>query len=348
MARSPPRRRNLAPLPSDIYLEISHHTDRPTLAAFNRASVATHAATHATLYRHIEVLKTAPLLVRTLGNDSTLSAMVHSLRFTPTMRACEYIEGPEWNQALIAMTNLKHLTVQQYVNMQLEVIGHIHFQLNSFTAGGALSKAWFTFFRAQRGVKSLTIFGWPILLVGPVPTTFTHLEHLSASPYQIAVFLAIYPLKSVRFIIPSVSPIPIPSRTLARLAPLAPTIVKLHMLCDQFRVANEAGPWLLALEELTLDEGNDHWNYRLAEVQFVALELRINNVPRLSSLRLVSRDSIYSGRRFLVAAAIRERCDLTTLLSFTLCSTQGCTKWCAWGTAGETSRIMSDCELPID
>ncbi|KAJ7279180.1 hypothetical protein C8J57DRAFT_1502998 [Mycena rebaudengoi] len=348
MARGPPRLRNLAPLPSDIYLEISHHVDRPTLAAFNRASTETRDATRPTLYRHIEVLDTACLLVRTLGNNSTLSAMVRSLRFTATRCAWPTVVGPEWNQALIAMIHLKNLSVEQHVHMDSSIIHLICFRLNSFSAGGALAKAWDTFLRAQLEVKSLVILGWPILLAGDVPTTFAHLEHVSATTHQATSFLAIYPLKSVRLLVPFVIPSPIPPHTLERFARLPATVVKLHMISSQFLLVNAAGPWLLALEELILDEGEAHWNYRLAEVKSLALELKAVNVPRLSSLRLVSRDLMYSSRRDLVAAAIRERCDLMTLRTFTLCSMLGCTQWCNWGAEEETAERVVDCELDTD
>ncbi|KAJ7279179.1 hypothetical protein C8J57DRAFT_1502997 [Mycena rebaudengoi] len=314
MGRGPPRLRNLAPLPSDIYLEISQHMDRATLAVFNRASTETRDATRPSLYRHIEVLDTAPLLVRTLGNNFTLSAMVRSLRFSPALRAYPNVAGAEWNQALIAMIHLQHLGVETYVHMDRRIIHLIRFRLTSCSAGYALSQGWNMFLHAQVNLKSLTIYGYSLLLAGELPTTFTHLKHVSATTHQATSFLAIYPLKSVRFLVHLVSPVPLATRTLERFSRLPATVVKLRLLCSHFVPVDAAGPWLLALEELTLDEGEGNWDQRLAGVNSMALQLKVGNVPRLSSLRagmvlFFDRRGLKSfGVRLQLGHRSRERC----------------------------------------
>ncbi|KAJ7233415.1 hypothetical protein C8J57DRAFT_1532340 [Mycena rebaudengoi] len=171
-----PRLRNLAPLPSDVYLEISHHVDRNTLTALNRASSTTHNATRTSLYRHIEVAATAPLLVSTLANNRALSEMVCSLTFPFVTRAVTNIVGSEWNEVLVAMIHLQHLAVQQYVHMDARIVSDIRFRLLSFSAGYALSRGWDTFVRAQLHIKTLTIYGFSLLLAGDLPTTFVNLE----------------------------------------------------------------------------------------------------------------------------------------------------------------------------
>ncbi|KAJ7257696.1 hypothetical protein C8J57DRAFT_1516588 [Mycena rebaudengoi] len=334
MARGPPRLRNLAPLPSDVYLEISHHVDRNTLTALNRASSTTHNATRTSLYRHIEVAATAPLLVSTLANNRALSEMVCSLTFPFVTRAVTNIVGSEWNEVLVAMIHLQHLAVQQYVHMDARIVSDIRFQLLSFSAGYALSRGWDTFVRAQLHIKTLTIYA-------------SHYYWRATSPPPFS-FMGIYPLKSVRFLMHLVTPVPLATRTLERLARLPATVVKLRMICSHFITVDEAGPWLLALEELTLDEAEGNWNQRLAGLKGVALQLKKDNVPRLSSLRLVSRSMMFSGRRHIVASTMRNRSDLEALRTFTLCSRESCTKWHNWGAEGQTSEILTDCELGID
>ncbi|KAJ7227791.1 hypothetical protein C8J57DRAFT_1252319 [Mycena rebaudengoi] len=348
MARGPPRLRNLAPLPSDVYLEISHHVDRNTLTALNRASSTTHNATRTSLYRHIEVAATAPLLVSTLANNRALSEMVCSLTFPFVTRAVTNIVGSEWNEVLVAMIHLQHLAVQQYVHMDARIVSDIRFRLLSFSAGYALSRGWDTFVRAQLHIKTLTIYGFSLLLAGDLPTTFVNLEHVSATTHQASSFMGIYPLKSVRFLMHLVTPVPLATRMLERLARLPATVVKLRMICSHFITVDEVGPWLLALEELTLDEAEGNWNQRLAGLKGVALQLKKDNVPRLSSLRLVSRSMMFSGRRHIVASTMRNRSDLEALRTFTLCSRESCTKWHNWGAEGQTSEILTDCELGID
>jgi hypothetical protein len=274
--------------------------------------------------------------------------------------------GSEWNEVLVAMIHLQHLAVQQYVHMDARIVSDIRFRLLSFSAGYALSRGWDMFVRAQLHIKTLTIYGFSLLLAGDLPTTFVNLEHVSATTHQASSFMGIYPLKSVRFLMHLVTPVPLATRTLERLARLPATVVKLRMICSHFITVDEAGPWLLALEELTLDEAEGNWNQRLvsrlvsyvegtsyfghsqAGLKGVALQLKKDNVPRLSSLRLVSRSMMFSGRRHIVASTMRNRSDLEALRTFTLCSRESCTKWHNWGAEGQTSEILTDCELGID
>ncbi|KAJ7278726.1 hypothetical protein C8J57DRAFT_1221562 [Mycena rebaudengoi] len=113
MAWGPPHLRSLVPLPSDIYLEISHYVDRNTLTALNRALSTTRDTTHTSLYCDIELAATAPLLVNTLANNRALFEMVCLLTFTFVTQAVTNNVGLEWNEVLVAMIHLKYLAIQQ-------------------------------------------------------------------------------------------------------------------------------------------------------------------------------------------------------------------------------------------
>ncbi|KAJ7262138.1 hypothetical protein C8J57DRAFT_1633765 [Mycena rebaudengoi] len=286
MPRGPPRQRNLPPIAPHVYSEIAQHiNDSRTLAALNSTSSGIYMATRFYLYRSIHVVNTGHLLVRTLAENPALPLMVRSLQFTGVARAFVKIVGADWIKVLVAMENLKHLRVQQHVHFDERIIPIIRFRLNSFVAGTSISTGWDALIRAQVHIQSITAYGFSTFLAGTPPPNWVNLEHVTAFASHLASFLEVYPLTSVRFCTYRVhGTIGLPLHTLERFARLPATVVKMQAMCTQFSLLEAAGPWLLLLQELVVDEGDGDWNKHLARIKSIASQLKAERLPVLSSL----------------------------------------------------------------
>ncbi|KAJ7239339.1 hypothetical protein C8J57DRAFT_1246073 [Mycena rebaudengoi] len=109
---------DLLPVPEDIFTEIGTHADLNTRITLSLVCSATQNATCAGLYRTLSVVSTGHLLVRTLARSEDLPRMVHSLEFGGTV--------------LAAMVNLKHLRIEQHINLHAITIDRIRFRLRTY------------------------------------------------------------------------------------------------------------------------------------------------------------------------------------------------------------------------
>ncbi|KAJ7199340.1 hypothetical protein C8J57DRAFT_1545104 [Mycena rebaudengoi] len=284
MPRGPPRQRNLPPIAPHVYSEIAQHiNDSRTLAALNSTSSGIYMATRFYLYRSIHVVNTGHLLIRTLAGNPALPLMVRSLQFTGVARAFVKIVGADWIKVLVAMENLKHLRVQQHVHFDERIIPIIRFRLNSFVAGTS------TFNPSPRTASSTFLAGTP-------PPNWVNLEHVTAFASHLASFLEVYPLTSVRFCTYRVhGTVGLPLHTLERFARLPATVVKMRAMCTQFSLLEAAGPWLLLLQELVVDEGDGDWNKHLAGIKSIASQLKAERLPVLSSLTFATVSMMFFG-----------------------------------------------------
>ncbi|KAJ7198692.1 hypothetical protein C8J57DRAFT_1262248 [Mycena rebaudengoi] len=336
---------DLLPVPEDIFTEICAYADLDTRITLSLVCSATRKATRAGLYRHISVVSTGHLLVRTLAANRDLPPMVHSLEFGGAVRVYTRINSEEWHEVLEAMVHLKHLRVEQHVNVDAHTIDRIKFQLTSFTAGYAISRGWDKLVRSQLQIKTLVLYGWSTFLAGTPPAGFSSLQHVTASAATLATFMQHYRLTSVRLLMPRVGPDhEVPRELKARYSMLPAGIVKLRLLCTQFLALGGVGSWLQALQELTLEEADGSWKHHTGTLQRVALALTVETVPALSSLRLIALSTIYAGRREMIGAAMHERCDLCDLKTLLLCTLDdGCTRWSYWGGEGESIEVIDHC-----
>ncbi|KAJ7259891.1 hypothetical protein C8J57DRAFT_1233542 [Mycena rebaudengoi] len=143
---------DLLPVPEDIFTEICAYADLDTRITLSLVCSATRKATRAGLYRHISV--------------------VHSLEFGGAVRVYTRINSEEWHEVLEAMVHLKHLRVEQHVNVDAHTIDRIKFQLTSFTAGYAISRGWDKLVRSQLQIKTLVLYGWSIVKLRLLCTQF--------------------------------------------------------------------------------------------------------------------------------------------------------------------------------
>ncbi|KAJ7277782.1 hypothetical protein C8J57DRAFT_1579345 [Mycena rebaudengoi] len=336
----------MPPILPDIVAEIASCAPLDTRIALSCISKAVNDLMRAGIYRNLSLSCTAaPLLVRTLAENHALPPMVHSLRFARPIRGFSWVNGAEWNQVLEDMINLKHLHVEQYVNMDVRIISRIQFSLLSFTAGFAIAGGWDALVRTQVEMESLIFCGSFSSFAGPPPNGLGRLRHLTAAVPTLALFLEQYPLNSVQFLRPRVAPgLSMPMYALERLATRPASIVKLCLLCAQFAALPlevVGGSWLQGLQELTLDETEGSWDRRLASLAQVASLLTPARIPTLSLLRLVDFDTVYSEWQDIVAWILHERCHLRTLRRLHICSKEGCTSWSDWGNVGQIVKAQT-------
>ncbi|KAJ7291351.1 hypothetical protein C8J57DRAFT_1491842 [Mycena rebaudengoi] len=103
----------MLPIHPDVVAAIASCAPLNTCIVLSCISKAMNAVTWAGIYSNLRLSCTAaPLLVRTLAENRALPPMVHSLQFACPVHGFSWITGPEWNQVLEDMHNLKHLHVE--------------------------------------------------------------------------------------------------------------------------------------------------------------------------------------------------------------------------------------------
>ncbi|KAJ7234263.1 hypothetical protein C8J57DRAFT_1480055 [Mycena rebaudengoi] len=139
---------------ANLFSEIALHAPNDTLLQLFYLSRASKRIARVVLYKNIAITKKGPLLVRTLASDRSLPPM-----FLPEERGQIRVNGLEWEWVLQQMSNLKFLTICDYIELTPAALQGITFQLKSFYSCDALVAPWTQLLQNQTAVEELNIHG---------------------------------------------------------------------------------------------------------------------------------------------------------------------------------------------
>ncbi|KAJ7256753.1 hypothetical protein C8J57DRAFT_1517386 [Mycena rebaudengoi] len=330
-----------APLSPDLFSEIALHVPNDTLLQLFYLSRASKRIARVVLYKNIAITKKGPLLVRTLASDRSLPPMIHSLQFLPEEWGQIRVDGLEWEQVLQQMSNLKFLTICDYIELTPAALQGITFRLKSLYSCDGLVAPWTLLLQNQMAVEELNIHGD---IEGAVPV-LPALRNVCAPPLTVANLLEHNPsiVEATFFrrsrVLGSMHPSVMD--TLGRVN--ASILQTLRLRCPDFLYISHLPSLLPVLRHLVLD---DDVTWQMTDRKYprtlrsASQKLNIDVVPNLHTLRLVGARTHHNPSDIILAFR-GQTLDLPHLHNIHFCTPTNCYNWSLL--AHERGSIV-DCE----
>ncbi|KAJ7772703.1 hypothetical protein DFH07DRAFT_953162 [Mycena maculata] len=283
------------------------------------------------------------MLVQTLAENPRLVNMVQSLTFAPSM--CAYVPDDEWARALVALHNLRDLSIAHHVPLDWRSVNLTTFQLRFFSAVGTVSGPWIDLLSKQSQLQEISLLGD---YLGKVPAValMPSLRRITGRADDIAKFAAIHPLESVVFWRNSTRRLK--ARDVSRFYYSPARVTSVRITCSQFITLHSMAPQFFGgVEHLVLNE-DANWTDKCStsHKMLVGAAAIVNQrqIPGLTSVSLVaSRLRLAVDRRLRLDRSywllgLMQPSD--ALHTWHFCAIDGCFSVCKWGLVDETIELV--------
>ncbi|KAJ7744331.1 hypothetical protein B0H16DRAFT_1463200 [Mycena metata] len=351
-------------LTADVWWQVAQLTSKRKQLELVRLSKDIYDVVIPTIYRNLDIGRSAIDFVHSLANNSRLPPLVHVLCF----HNGAFVNDAEWAAALRAMKNLKFLYVNLAINFPLDILPDITFSLTTFGSRCSVFGSWATLIASQPTIGELKLND-DYYQKPPGPDVLPALHAVKGRPADLARFARQHALEDMWFFSgPPHGRRSLKRADLALFAQSPSRLVTVLLGAAQFLLLVRFAPSMMAtLRHVVLDEDPD-WseftrNPELAVVRGNLAEVarKINgSASHLQSMLLAFSQNV-SDRHPAIRPLLRADGEFFLnsfnaitptphFKTFRVYASDGCTTWEKWGSTDQTTSYLPpppDCG-PLD